>query len=96
MVGILTFFASFIFCLMERGSTCTVYFKQNFRNEVLQITEGIEDLGVLRWELLICLAVAWTVIFLCLCKGVKSSGRVSPRLPVMSFLESLDLFMEVC
>ena len=79
---------------MESGSTCTVYFKQNFRNEVLQITEGIEDLGVVRWELLICLAVAWTVIFLCLCKGVKSSGRVSRRL--MSFLESLDLFMEVC
>nr|XP_022326231.1 sodium- and chloride-dependent glycine transporter 1-like [Crassostrea virginica] len=47
-----------------------------WQNEVLQITEGIEDLGVLRWELLICLAVAWIVVFLCLCKGIKSSGRV--------------------
>nr|XP_011456838.2 sodium- and chloride-dependent glycine transporter 1 [Crassostrea gigas] len=47
-----------------------------WQNEVLQITEGIEDLGTIRWELLICLAIAWIVIFLCLCKGVKSSGRV--------------------
>ncbi|XP_011414893.3 sodium- and chloride-dependent glycine transporter 1 [Magallana gigas] len=47
-----------------------------WQNEVLQITDGIEDLGTIRWELLICLAIAWIVVFLCLCKGIKSSGRV--------------------
>ncbi|XP_060080599.1 sodium- and chloride-dependent glycine transporter 1-like [Ylistrum balloti] len=43
---------------------------------VLQRTSGIEDMGEVRWELLICLFLAWIVIFLCLCKGVKSSGKV--------------------
>ncbi|XP_048777264.1 sodium- and chloride-dependent glycine transporter 1 [Ostrea edulis] len=47
-----------------------------WQREILQITDGIEDLGSIRLELLICLAVAWIVVFLCLCKGVKSSGRV--------------------
>ena len=33
-------------------------------------------MGDVRLELLGCLALAWVVVFLCLCKGVKSSGRV--------------------
>ncbi|XP_029653870.1 sodium- and chloride-dependent glycine transporter 1 [Octopus sinensis] len=44
--------------------------------KVLEITDGIEDLGIIRWELLLCLLLAWVVVFLCLCKGIKSSGRV--------------------
>ncbi|KAL5012420.1 hypothetical protein ScPMuIL_010971 [Solemya velum] len=47
-----------------------------WQRHVLQITDGIEDMGSLRWELLICLAVAWILVFLCLCKGIKSSGKV--------------------
>ncbi|KAG1654095.1 Sodium- and chloride-dependent glycine transporter 1 [Nymphon striatum] len=43
---------------------------------VLQISKGIDDLGGIRMELFYCLIVAWIVIFLCLFKGVKSSGRV--------------------
>nr|XP_022326232.1 sodium- and chloride-dependent glycine transporter 1-like isoform X1 [Crassostrea virginica] len=64
-----------------------------WQNEVLQITEGIEDLGVVRWELLICLAVAWTVIFLCLCKGVKSSGRVVYVTATFPYLVLIILFI---
>ncbi|KAK3099577.1 hypothetical protein FSP39_006430, partial [Pinctada imbricata] len=47
-----------------------------WQNHVLQITDGIENVGGIRWELLICLAIAWILVFLCLCKGVKSSGKV--------------------
>ncbi|OWF47646.1 Sodium- and chloride-dependent glycine transporter 2 [Mizuhopecten yessoensis] len=43
---------------------------------VLQLSDGIDDMGDLRWDLLICLFVAWVVVFLCLFKGVKSSGKV--------------------
>jgi solute carrier family 6 amino acid transporter-like protein 5/7/9/14 len=48
----------------------------HFRNHVLKITDGIDNMGGIRWELLICLIVAWILVFLCLCKGVKSSGKV--------------------
>jgi hypothetical protein len=40
------------------------------------MTDGIENMGGIRWELFICLVIAWVLVFLCLCKGVKSSGRV--------------------
>ena len=43
---------------------------------MLERTEGIENLGSIRWPLFGCLVLAWTVVFLCLCKGVKSSGKV--------------------
>ena len=48
----------------------------HFRNHVLKITDGIDNMGGIRLELLICLIVAWILVFLCLCKGVKSSGKV--------------------
>ena len=47
-----------------------------WENHVLKITDGIDNMGGIRWELLICLIVAWILVFLCLCKGVKSSGKV--------------------
>ncbi|XP_069100866.1 sodium- and chloride-dependent glycine transporter 1-like [Argopecten irradians] len=47
-----------------------------WERKVLQRTAGIDDMGELRWDLFICLFIAWVVIFLCLCKGVKSSGKV--------------------
>jgi len=34
------------------------------------------DLGGLKWELVLCLAAAWTIVCLCLIKGVQSSGKV--------------------
>ncbi|XP_062570938.1 sodium- and chloride-dependent glycine transporter 1-like [Saccostrea cucullata] len=64
-----------------------------WQNEVLQITEGIENLGVVRWELLICLAIAWIVVFLCLCKGVKSSGRVVYVTATFPYLVLIILFI---
>jgi hypothetical protein len=41
------------------------------------MSSGIDDLGVPQWHLVISLFVAWVFIFLALCKGVKSSGKVS-------------------
>ncbi|KAL3862151.1 hypothetical protein ACJMK2_008139 [Sinanodonta woodiana] len=44
--------------------------------KVLQLTPGIENIGIVRWELLICLFIAWLAVFLSLIKGIKSSGKV--------------------
>ncbi|XP_059840110.1 sodium- and chloride-dependent glycine transporter 1 isoform X1 [Hypanus sabinus] len=43
---------------------------------VLKTSDGIGNFGEVRLPLLGCLAVAWFVVFLCLFKGVKSSGKV--------------------
>ncbi len=45
-------------------------------HKILEITDGIHDLGGFKWELLISLFAAWVIVFLCLFKGVKTSGKV--------------------
>ncbi|KAG6923621.1 solute carrier family 6 (neurotransmitter transporter, glycine), member 9 L homeolog, partial [Chelydra serpentina] len=46
--------------------------------QVLGVTHssGLHDPGPVRWPLAICLLVAWIVIFLCMLKGIRSSGKV--------------------
>ena len=44
-------------------------------HRVLKISPGIETMGAPQWELVLCLLLAWIIIFLCLVKGVKSTGK---------------------
>ena len=37
------------------------------------------DIGDINWQLALCLLLSWIIVFLCLMKGVKSSGKVSSR-----------------
>lgn len=43
---------------------------------VLRISSGLDQQGALRWDLALCLLLAWVICYLCVCKGVKSSGKV--------------------
>ncbi|XP_077992189.1 sodium-dependent proline transporter-like [Glandiceps talaboti] len=43
---------------------------------VLNISDGIESFGAIQWRLALCLLFAWTVVFFCVVKGIKSSGKV--------------------
>uniref|UniRef100_A0A2K5Y720 Transporter n=1 Tax=Mandrillus leucophaeus TaxID=9568 RepID=A0A2K5Y720_MANLE len=47
-----------------------------WERRVLSITSGIHDLGALRWELALCLLLAWVICYFCIWKGVKSTGKV--------------------
>ncbi|XP_028277145.1 sodium- and chloride-dependent GABA transporter 1 isoform X3 [Parambassis ranga] len=47
-----------------------------FKYKMLQQTSGVEETGALRWELFLILILAWIVIYLCIFKGVKSTGKV--------------------
>ena len=47
-----------------------------FRRRVLHISSGFEEIGSIRWDLLGCLALAWVLTFLCIWKGVKTTGKV--------------------
>ena len=42
---------------------------------VLGITDRIEDQGEMRWEILGCLALAWLLVWLIVCRGPQSSGK---------------------
>lgn len=47
-----------------------------FRYKMLEQTGGVEDAGEMRWELFLILILAWILIYLCIFKGVKSTGKV--------------------
>uniref|UniRef100_A0A8C4MQV0 Transporter n=1 Tax=Equus asinus asinus TaxID=83772 RepID=A0A8C4MQV0_EQUAS len=53
-----------------------INFSQSIRRRTLGITSGIHDLGALRWELALCLLLAWVVCYFCIWKGVKITGKV--------------------
>lgn len=55
-------------------------FLSSLRNYVLGISSGIEETGSIKLSLALCLLGAWIIVFLCLCKGVKSSGKVKLKI----------------
>ncbi|XP_023718756.1 sodium- and chloride-dependent GABA transporter ine isoform X4 [Cryptotermes secundus] len=63
-----------------------------YDGKVLQVSEGIDNLGVIRWELAACLILAWILVYFSIWKSVKSSGKVLyftatfPYLLILAFL----------
>ena len=43
---------------------------------MLNISDGAENLGGIKWELVLCLITMWCIVWLCLFKGVKSVGKI--------------------
>lgn len=50
--------------------------QQFFDYKLLEKTDGIGEIGGLRWELVGCLVLSWVIVYLCIFKGVKSTGKV--------------------
>ncbi|XP_062853953.1 sodium- and chloride-dependent GABA transporter 2-like [Trichomycterus rosablanca] len=47
-----------------------------WERRILGLSGGIEEIGNIRWELALCLLLAWTVCYFCIWKGVKTTGKV--------------------
>ncbi|KAL6478528.1 hypothetical protein MHYP_G00119610 [Metynnis hypsauchen] len=47
-----------------------------WERRVLAISGGIEELGKVNWEILLCLIAMWVICYFCIWKGVKSTGKV--------------------
>lgn len=47
-----------------------------FHVGILQKTDGLENSEQLVWQLVLALFAAWVIVFLCMFKGIKSSGKV--------------------
>lgn len=54
-------------------------FLLHWRYKMLGQTSGVEEAGTLRWELFLILILAWILIYLCIFKGVKSTGKVGEK-----------------
>ncbi|KAI1900983.1 hypothetical protein AGOR_G00055460 [Albula goreensis] len=50
--------------------------QQFFERRLLEMTKGIEEVGGMRWELFGLLILAWAIVYVCIFKGVKSTGKV--------------------
>ncbi|XP_054610390.1 sodium- and chloride-dependent GABA transporter ine [Dunckerocampus dactyliophorus] len=47
-----------------------------FKYKMLQQTPGVGEAGAIRWEIFLILVLAWLLVYLCIFKGVKSTGKV--------------------
>ena len=58
------------------------------RERVLGITDGIENLSSVRWELFGTLILAWILVYFIIWKGLNESGYVSFQLKNVLILKS--------
>ncbi|XP_067670400.1 sodium-dependent noradrenaline transporter-like [Haliotis asinina] len=57
-----------------------------WKNKVLEMTDGLMDLGGITWHLLGCLVITHVIIFLWIFKGIKVSGKlvyITVALPII-------------
>ncbi|KAJ8395072.1 hypothetical protein AAFF_G00035280 [Aldrovandia affinis] len=47
-----------------------------WENKVLNISEGLDHPGTINWQLLLCLTATWIMVYFCVWKGVKSTGKI--------------------
>lgn len=45
-------------------------------NSAVQASSHIGSAGVFNWKMFLCLFAAWVLIYLCLFRGIESSGKV--------------------
>lgn len=63
-----------------------------WQNYVLEITSGIGEPGHPRWQLVLCLLACWIIVYFCMWKGVKSSGKVVYFTATFPYVVLLILF----
>ncbi|XP_012055742.1 PREDICTED: sodium- and chloride-dependent glycine transporter 1 [Atta cephalotes] len=67
--------------------------EEYFHNHVLGISSGIEETGSIRLPIAISLFLAWFIVFLCLSKGVQSSGKVVYFTALFPYVVLIALFI---
>ena len=47
------------------------------RNKVLRVSGDLSEPGEMNWQMILCLVTTWIIVYFCICKGVKSTGKVT-------------------
>ncbi|XP_013872849.1 sodium- and chloride-dependent creatine transporter 1 [Austrofundulus limnaeus] len=47
-----------------------------WERKVLRLSGGLHEPGVISYEMVLCLIVTWVIVYFCMWKGVKSTGKV--------------------
>ncbi|KAL1270275.1 hypothetical protein QQF64_032564, partial [Cirrhinus molitorella] len=47
-----------------------------WERKVLNISDGLDEPGAINWELMLCLMAVWVMVYFCVWKGVKSTGKI--------------------
>eukprot|EP00062_Callorhinchus_milii_P016387 gi/632967621/ref/XP_007900079.1/ PREDICTED: sodium- and chloride-dependent GABA transporter 1-like isoform X1 [Callorhinchus milii] len=66
--------------------------QQFFDYRLLQISSGIDQMGKMRWELFGLLIVSWIIVYFCIFKGVKSTGKVVYFTAIFPYIILIILF----
>ncbi|KAK5933408.1 hypothetical protein CgunFtcFv8_013894 [Champsocephalus gunnari] len=61
-----------------------------WEHNVLGISNGIEDIGPVKWDLALCLLLVWVICFFCIWKGVKTTGKVVYVTATFPFVMLID------
>ncbi|XP_071101901.1 sodium- and chloride-dependent creatine transporter 1-like [Haliotis cracherodii] len=55
---------------------CRTAAEEFWRLQVLQLTDGLHDMGGVRWPLVLCLVITYLILFVCQCRGIKVTGKL--------------------
>lgn len=47
------------------------------RNKVLRLSGDLSEPGEMNWQMILCLVTTWIIVYFCIWKGVKSTGKVT-------------------
>ncbi|KAF7987342.1 hypothetical protein HCN44_003104 [Aphidius gifuensis] len=50
--------------------------EEYWERRVLNVTNGIDNIGKIQWELLTCLTIGWIIIYLIIRRGIHQSGKI--------------------
>ena len=67
-----------------------------FYDRVLQISSGIDDLGTVQWELMLCLLLVWILIAAVLIKGIAILGKISYITAILPYILITALIIQCC
>ncbi|KAM6224388.1 inactive sodium-dependent neutral amino acid transporter B(0)AT3 [Rhynchocyon petersi] len=56
-----------------QDSSVVTYF---WYRQTLNVTADITHTGTVHWPILVCLATCWVIVYLCVSRGIESSGKV--------------------
>ncbi|XP_046849414.1 sodium- and chloride-dependent GABA transporter 1-like isoform X2 [Xenia sp. Carnegie-2017] len=66
--------------------------REFYVKKVLQLTHGIDTPGNINWEMFGCLLLAWTLVYFCIWKGIRTTGKVVYVTATVPYLILLILF----